>query len=139
MIAICIGLVALSTLLAGATITCGIWLHSANADRLNAADLIDGPRKLVAEYKHKFDTEFAAHTVTGKLLSQEKQLRGVAEARLKEAQTRLSAYLAQNLRGATEHEINAVLADLFASPLGLVPAPVPRRSDHPTDGLLPID
>lgn len=134
-----IGLVAISVSLTGFTITCGVWLHSANADRLNAADLIDGQRKLVAEYKHKFDTELVAHTVTAKQLEQERQLRGVAEARLKEAQTRLSAYLAQNLRGATEDEINAVLVDLFASPLGLVPAPVPRRSDHPTDGLLPID
>lgn len=139
MIAVAIGLVALSTALTAAVITMGIWLHSANADRLNAADLIDGQRKLVAEYKSKYDTESVAHTVTSKALTQEQQLRGVAEARLKEAQTRLSAYLAQNLRGATEDEINAVLVDLFASPLGLVPAPSPRRSDHPTDGLLPID
>ena len=136
MIAICIGLVALSTLLAGAVITCGIWLHSANADRLNAADLIDGQRKLVAEYKHKFDAEFVAHVVTTKRLDQEQTLRAIAESQRNEAQRKCRAYLARSLEGATEDDVNAVLADLFASPLVLVPAPVPRRSDHPTDGLI---
>ena len=139
MIAVAIGLVALSTALTAAVITMGIWLHSANADRLNAADLIDGQRKLVAEYKSKFDTESVAHVVTSKQLEIERQLRGVAESQRNTAQAKARAYLARSLEGATEDDINAVLADLFAVSLAVVPPPGTRRSDHPTDGLLPID
>ena len=136
MIAICIGLVALSTLLAGATITCGVWLHSASADRLNAADLIDGQRKLVAEYKHKFDTEFTAHVVTSKRLANEEQSHAAVVVQRDQALAKCRAYLARSLRDATEDDINAVLADLFAPVLAVVPPTGTRRSDSAADGLI---
>jgi hypothetical protein len=135
-VALAIGLVALSATLTAAVITCGIWLHSANADRLNAADLIDGQRKLVAEYKHKYDAESVAHTVTTAQLAQEKQLRAVAEAQRNEAQRKCRAYLARSLKDATEDDINAALADLFAVSLAVVPPPGPRRSDSAADYLI---
>jgi len=135
-IAIAVGLVALSTALTAAVITCGIWLHSANADRFNAADLIDGQRKLVAEYKSKYDTEFVAHTVTGERLKTEQNLRAIAEAQRNEAQRKCRAYLARSLAGATEDDVNAVLADLFAPVLAVVPPSKPRLSDTGDSALL---
>lgn len=136
MIALCVTLALLSTTLTAFVITMGVWLHSANADRLNAADLIDGQRKLVAEYKSKYETEFAAHTVTSIGLDNERQLRGVAEAQRNAAQAKARAYLARSLEGATEDDINAVLADLFAVHLSVVPPAGTRRSDTGPDRLV---
>lgn len=136
MIAAVIGLIALSTLLASATVTCGVWLHSANESRLHAADLIDGQRKLVAEYKSKYEVEFAAHSVTTRELEQERQLRGVAEAQRNEATRRVHDLLRSHIATATEDEIRALTAAAFASPLSVVPAPAARRSNSATDGLI---
>ena len=106
------------------------------ADRFNAADLIDGQRKLVAEYKSKYDTEFVAHTVTGERLKTEQNLRAIAEAQRNEAQRKCRAYLARSLEGATEDDVNAVLADLFAPVLAVVPPSKPRLSDTGDSALL---
>jgi hypothetical protein len=117
-IAICIGLAALSAALTGFVITMGVWLHSANDDRLHAADMIDGQRKLVAEYKSKYDLEFVAHGVTQRELEQERQLRAVAEAQRNAAQRKAREFLSKTL---TNEELAHVMGDLFSVPLSLVP------------------
>jgi hypothetical protein len=117
-IALCIGLAALSAMLAGFVITMGVWLHSANADRLGAADMIDGQRRLVAEYKAKYDAESVAHTVTSQQLADEQHLRSIAEAQRNEAERRARAYLSKTL---TNEELAHVVTQLFATPLSLVP------------------
>lgn len=136
MIAICVGLVALSAMLAGFTITAGVWLHTANDERLNAADLLDGQRKLVAEYKSKYDTELVAHTVTSTQLKQERDLRGVAESQRNEAMRKTRELLRANLEHASDDEIRELVASAFTVALAVVPQAGPRRSDSAADGLL---
>lgn len=136
MIVLCIALAALSTLLVGFVITCGVWLHSANADRLNAADVVDGQRKLVAEYKSKYEVEYAAHSVTQRELDQEKQLRGVAEAQRNEAERKTRELLTAHVKDASDDEIRAMVASAFRSPLAVVPTPGAQASDSGTNRLL---
>jgi hypothetical protein len=136
-IALSIGLAALSALLAGFVITCGVWMRSDRREFVAITDNLDGQRKLVAEYRHKFETEFAAHTVTTARLTTEQNLRAVAEAQRNEAQRKCRAYLARSMEHATKDEINEVLADLFASPLSVVPKPEAGRAESGgPDGLL---
>lgn len=120
MIALAIGLAALSATLTGFVILQGVWLHSSNRDTTAYADHLDGQRKLVAEYKSKYDVEFAAHAVTQRELEQEKQLRAVAEAQRNEAQRRVQDLLRSHMASATENEIRALTAAAFASPLSVV-------------------
>jgi hypothetical protein len=127
-IAVAISLAAISLGLVGFTITCGVWMRADKREIAAYADNLDGQRKLVAEYKHKYDTEFVAHTVTTTRLAQEQDLRAVAEAQRNEAMRKARAYLARSMEGATKDDVNAVLADLFASPLSLVPQPEAGRA-----------
>ena len=136
MIAVCIALAGIAAALTGFVITCGIWLRSDRRELSAITDNLDGQRKLVAEYKHKFDTELAKHTVTTKRLEQEQTLRAIAEAQRNEAQRKCRAYLTANLQGASNDEIAAVVSDLFAAGLSVVPSPEPRRSDSAGDYLL---
>lgn len=136
MIVIAVGLTALSLALAGLVVLQGKWLHDAGKEATAYADNIDGQRKLVAEYKSKYETEFVAHGVTTRELEQERQLRGVAEAQRNEAQSRCRAYLAQSMTHATKDDVNAVLADLFAAPLSVVPPPKARLSDSGDTALI---
>jgi hypothetical protein len=122
--------------LVGFLITQAIWLHSANEARLHAADIIDGQRKLVAEYKSKYDVEFVAHSVAQRELEQERQLRGVAEAQRNAAQRHVQDLLRSHIATATEDDIRALTATAFASPLAVVPAQPARRSDSAADGLI---
>jgi len=119
-IAVAVGLVAISVALTGLVVTMGVWLHSANADRLNAADLIDGQRKLVAEYKSKYDTEFVAHTVTSERLKTEQNLRAIAEAQRTAAQQKTQRLLAQHLTSASEDQVVEIVRDVFSTPLSLI-------------------
>jgi hypothetical protein len=136
-IAICIGLVIMSTATTGFIITMGVWLRADKRELGALVDNLDGQRKLVAEYKHRFDTEFVAHGVTTTRLVQEQDLRAVAEAQRNEAMRKARAYLARSMEGATKDDVNAVLADLFASPLSLVPrAETGRASGDGPDSLL---
>jgi hypothetical protein len=136
-IAAVLALTGLSLALTGFTITCGVWMRSDRRELAAIADNLDGQRKLVAEYKHKFDTEFVAHGVTTARLVQEQNLRAVAEAQRNEAMRKSRAYLARSMEGATKDDVNAVLADLFASPLSLVPQPEAGRANDPgPDSLL---
>lgn len=137
MIAICIGLVALSAALTGFVITAGVWMRSDRRELGAITDNLDGQRKLVAEYKHKYDTELAAHGVTTARLTAEQNLRAVAEAQRNEAQRKCRAYLARSMEGATKDDVNAVLAGLFVSPLNLVPQPEAEDADgRDADSLL---
>jgi hypothetical protein len=136
-IALAIALAAANVVLTGFVVTCGVWMRSDKREFSAVVDNLDGQRKLVAEYKHKADTEHAAHTVTTAQLATERNLRAVAEAQRNEAMRRSRAYLAQSMSHATESEINEVRAGLFASVLSLVPTPPAEGAgaDDP-DGLI---
>jgi hypothetical protein len=135
-LALAIGLAALSATLAAFVITQGIWLHSANKERDAIVDNLDGQRKLVAEYKGKYDTETVAHTVTTTKLKEEQELRAAAVKQRDDALAKCRAYLARTLEGGTKDDINAVLADLFAPHLSVVPKPEARLSDSGDTALL---
>lgn len=139
MIAIAIGLTALSLALAGFTVLQGKWLHDAGKEAAAYADNIDGQRKLVAEYKSKYETEFVAHGVTQRELEQERQLRGVAEAQRNEAQRKTRDLLREHAKDASDDEISEMVAGAFSSPLALVPPAVPEVRHDSTDLARPGD
>src|SRR5688500_15384552 len=112
MIAVCISLAAIALAATGFIITCGVWMRADRRELGAITDNLDGQRKLVSEYKHKYDTEFVAHGVTAKRLANEEQAHAAAAARAIAAEEKCRAYLARSLNGATEDEINAVLASL---------------------------
>lgn len=138
MIAIAIGLVALSTLLAGATVTCGVWLHSANADKEHLRDTLDSTRAASSEWEHKYNSEVVTHGACIKQREAERELRVIAESQRNSAQARVRELLKEHAKDATDDEINELLSVAFGPALGVVPPPVPKLSDDPTNGLLPL-
>lgn len=89
-------------------------LSSAKDDVIAASD---ANRKLdercdTAESDLKLET--AAHAVTSAQLKTERDLRGVAEAKLNQARRRVRELLADNLKDATDEEIQAATARAFA-------------------------
>jgi hypothetical protein len=123
-IALAVALASLSAILAGFTAMCGVWLHSANKEKDNLRDTLDAEQMRGQEWRSKYESELITHGAAIKAREQEKTRRIIAEANLRTAQQRLSAYLAHRMKDGTKDEINAVLADVFASSgLSLVPQP----------------
>ena len=118
----------------GAVVTFALLGRKDAATLRDVVDLLDGQRKLVAEYKHKYDTEQVAHSVTTKALDQEKTLCAIAQAQRNEAQRRVRELLGKHIATATEEEIRALTADAFSSPLSVVPLPTAEDGDR--DALL---
>jgi hypothetical protein len=124
LIALAVALASLSAILAGFTAMCGVWLHSANKEKDNLRDTLDAEQMRGQEWRSKYESEIVVHGAAIKAREQEHTRRMIAETNLREAQRRLSAYLAHRMKGATKDEVNAVLADVFASSgLSLVPQP----------------
>ncbi len=135
MIAVAVSLAALCAVLAGFSVLEGIWLRSANASRDTLRDTLSAEQTQSQEWRSKYESEVVIHGVAIKAREQEHTRRVIAETNLREAQRRLSAYLAHRMKDATKDEVNAVLADVFASSgLSLVPQPEAGPSD--ADGLL---
>jgi predicted Holliday junction resolvase-like endonuclease len=121
-------LLSLSVLLLAILTPTLIWLHAEVSEGKHLRDRLEEQTKLSEEYRSGRDIEVAAHAVTTDELDKEKYLRAAAEAQRDEALRKSRAYLAQNLRNASEGELNAVVADLFSSPLSVVRPQVPAAS-----------
>lgn len=147
-IALAIGLVALSAALTAAVIACGKWLHDANREIGNLRDRLADADSREDQYRSERDLEVTAHAVTRDLLRQEQTLRAIAEAQRNEAMRKSRELLAKHMRDATDDEIRETVRDLFETPLSVVPRPpgdgvrreaTPPRSEAGTDALLPFD
>jgi hypothetical protein len=104
----------------------GVWLHAEVSEGKHCAigsTSNEGRR----EYQHERDVSVAAHAVTKDQLEQERNLRVIAEASRNVAMHRVGELLAKHMEEATNEEIAAATADLFA-PIGLVRAQVPTAS-----------
>lgn len=123
-------LVAALVVCTGTVVTFALLGRKDAAKVLAMADLLDGQRKLVAEYKHKFDTEYAKHGVTAKALEQEKTLCAIAQAQRNQAQHRVRELLGKHITTATDEEIRALTVDAFSSPLSVVPLPPAEDGDR---------
>lgn len=134
MLALAIGLAGLSALLAGFTITCGIWLHSANAAVSNIRDTLDAEQAQSAEWEHKYEAELLAHAVTLKSRDQERELRAIAEKQRNEAQSRVRDLLRSHLSDASEDEIREITSRAFSA-VGVV-SNVPEADDPDPNRLL---
>jgi hypothetical protein len=110
----------------------GVWLHAEVSEGKRLRDTLDSQRDLAGKYQHERDVEVAAHTVTKDQLEQERNLRVIAEASRNVAMHRVGELLAKHMEEATNEEIAAATADLFA-PIGLVRAQVPTASNARTD------
>ena len=116
-------------LASGAVLTLALLSRKDGRELVLASKALRDTERVSAEWEHKYHTEVVTHGVAIKAREQEQTRRLIAEANLKEAQRRAAAYLAQNLRGATKDEVNAVLADVFSSGgLSLVPQPEASRA-----------
>lgn len=84
------------------------------------------------------DALSVTRTTLSDSLDREKNLRAIAEAQRTEAQRRARAYLADNMREATNDEIASAVADLFAAPLSVLPstAATPTGAAADRDSLL---
>jgi hypothetical protein len=114
-------LIGLSVLLASMLVPTGAWLHAEISEGKRIRDRLDEEKKLSAEYQHERDVTVAKLKVTEDLLTQEKNLRVIAESQRNAAQQKARAYLARNLVTASENEITDVVQELFSTPLALVP------------------
>lgn len=117
MLVVAIGLVALSTLLTGAVITCGVWLRG---DR----NTIDNLRDTLESTRDRADLAESDAATLRKRLEVEQNLRAIAEAQRNEAQRKTRDLLRKHLETATDDEIRALTADAFS---GL--SSVPRSED----------
>jgi hypothetical protein len=130
-----LGLVAL---LVPSVITMAFWARKDGSDMRALGDLLDGERKLSAEYKSQRDVLAMQQTATTHELEQERTLRKLVEAQREEAQERVRSYLARSLATATQHEIDEAIADLFrrAPSLHVVPAKAAEAPATDPNGLI---
>jgi hypothetical protein len=131
---------ALATLCAAMTagfIACLAFYRGSVRELGNARDQLDAKDIVIATVTDERNRAVVAHRVADDQLSIERNLRAIAEAQRNEAQKRVRAELTKHLRTATDDDIRALTAELFASPLGLLPKPeVPKRSESGPDALL---
>jgi hypothetical protein len=118
--------------LAAFVITQAIWLHSANRERDNLRDTLDAEQTHAQKWRSKYETELATHQACIKQRDTEHNLRVIAESQRNEAQRKCRAYLARNILGATNDELNEILGDLFSAPLSVVPKPGAAEADRDT-------
>jgi hypothetical protein len=137
MIALAFALAGLAALAMGGCITTAVWYRSSQREIANARDQLDAKDIVIATVTDERNRAVVAHRVADDQLSIERNLRAIAEAQRNEAQKRVRAELTKHLRTATDDDIRALTAELFASPLGLLPKPeVPKRSESGPDALL---
>jgi biopolymer transport protein ExbB/TolQ len=110
-----------TVILVGLTAWLTYKLVSAQRETMAARDLLNGERQVSAEYRAARDIEVTAHAVTKGSLAKEKTLRVIAESQRNEAQRKARDLLRKHMRTATDDEIRETVADLFTTPLGLVP------------------
>ncbi len=121
MIAVCIGLTALSLALTGLCIACGKWLHDSNEERSHLRDRLENGDAREDEYKSQRDVLDAKCNVLTKRLEQETQLRTIAEMQRNDAMRKATACLATHMKDATNEEIESTARELFRTPLSILP------------------
>lgn len=126
-IAVAIGLVALSAALTAAVITCGVWLRGETNEGKRLRDTLESTRVRADLAEHDAAT-------LRKRLEVEQNLRAIAEAQRNEAQRKTRDLLRKHLETATDDEIRALTADAFS---GL--SSVPRSEDGDRSLLRPGD
>jgi hypothetical protein len=88
----------------------------------HAGDRINEERQIGAQYRGERDTAVIERDVAQSQFKREMDLRFIAEAQRNEAQRKTRDLLRKHMRTATDDEIRETVADLFTTPLALVPS-----------------
>jgi predicted Holliday junction resolvase-like endonuclease len=107
-------LVSLSFLLLALLVPTAVWLHAEISEGKHLRDLYEEQVHVAARYMGERDLEVAAHAVTTDELKKERSLRSQAEAQRNDALRRARELLVKHMGEATDEEIAAAMADLFA-------------------------
>lgn len=111
------------------------WLHSANRDKDNCRDLLDGERKEHVETRESLRlAEMNAKALTGEL-ALTKELLATAQAQRNEAMESARDHFVQRLQSSGASEAANLVADLLATPIA-AGVPPRKRSEDAKDGLL---
>lgn len=131
MTALAIALTGLCAVLLTALMAVIAWWRGSLTD----ARKLDAERDLLVRER---DALSVTNTALTDERDHERHLREVVEMQRNEAMSRARRYLSDRLKGATNDEISAAVADVFGSGLSLLPSPARGDASADRDDLLPF-